>query len=225
MAIDKLLEGPHVSVRALVTSAASSVTDANDSVARRLGAHFADHTGCDRLGAPWVRRPARHVPNLRCAAPGYLQQLVNTIKGDRWRFQEQILDLLRQRGDNDKAEQAKNELARSGRHERDSGILDRLGIDPKDLLGGLGGAAGSRPVKIALATVRRDAAPSRSGTLSGCARRRERLRGDDGASGPLESALSYVPQNTALCRRHRHRSGRATSTSRCKRSSTACRAA
>ena len=55
---------------------------------------------------------------------------------------EQILDMLRQRGDNDKAERAEGELPDKVDPERDSGILDRLGIDPKDLLGGLGGAAG-----------------------------------------------------------------------------------
>jgi hypothetical protein len=55
---------------------------------------------------------------------------------------EQILDLLRQRGDNDKAEQAKNELPDQVDTERDSGILDRLGIDPKDLLGGAAGKLG-----------------------------------------------------------------------------------
>jgi hypothetical protein len=55
---------------------------------------------------------------------------------------EQILDLLRQRGDNDKVEQAKNELPDQVDTERDSGILDRLGIDPKDLLGGAAGKLG-----------------------------------------------------------------------------------
>lgn len=55
---------------------------------------------------------------------------------------EQILDLLKQRGDNDKAEKAKDELPDTVDTERDSGILDKLGMDPKDLLGGLGGAAG-----------------------------------------------------------------------------------
>ena len=55
---------------------------------------------------------------------------------------KQILDLLRQRGDSDKAEQAKNELPDQVDTERDSGILDRLGIDPKDLLGGAAGKLG-----------------------------------------------------------------------------------
>jgi hypothetical protein len=55
---------------------------------------------------------------------------------------EQILDLLRQRGDNDKAEQAQNELPDQVDTERDSGMLDRLGIDPQDLLGGAAGKLG-----------------------------------------------------------------------------------
>lgn len=55
---------------------------------------------------------------------------------------EQILDLLKQRGDNDKADQARSELPDKVDTERDSGLLDKFGIDPKDLLGGLGGAAG-----------------------------------------------------------------------------------
>ena len=55
---------------------------------------------------------------------------------------EQILDLLRQRGDNDKAERANQELPDRVDPERDKGILDRLGIDPQDLLGGLGGMGG-----------------------------------------------------------------------------------
>ena len=55
---------------------------------------------------------------------------------------DQILDLLRQRGQDDKAARAEGELPDKVDPERDSGILDRLGIDPQDLLGGLGGAAG-----------------------------------------------------------------------------------
>jgi hypothetical protein len=52
---------------------------------------------------------------------------------------EKILDLLRQRGDHDKAERADQELPDQVDPERDKGILDQLGIDPKDLLGNLGG--------------------------------------------------------------------------------------
>ena len=55
---------------------------------------------------------------------------------------DKILDLLKQRGDNDKAEQADRELPDTVDTERDKGILDRLGIDPQDLLGNLGGLGG-----------------------------------------------------------------------------------
>ena len=52
---------------------------------------------------------------------------------------DQILELLRSRGDNDKASQAEGELPDQVDTERDAGLLDKLGIDPKDLLGGGGG--------------------------------------------------------------------------------------
>jgi hypothetical protein len=52
---------------------------------------------------------------------------------------EKILELLKQRGDHDKAEQADRELPDNVDPERDSGILNRLGIDPQDLMGNLGG--------------------------------------------------------------------------------------
>lgn len=52
---------------------------------------------------------------------------------------DKILELLRSRGDDDKADQADKELPDQVETERDSGILDKLGIDPKELAGGLGG--------------------------------------------------------------------------------------
>jgi len=52
---------------------------------------------------------------------------------------DKILELLRQRGEHDKAERAGQELPGRVDPERDKGILDRLGIDPQDLLGNLGG--------------------------------------------------------------------------------------
>ena len=52
---------------------------------------------------------------------------------------DKILDLLRQRGENDKAERANQELPDRVDPERDRGILDQLGIDPQDLLGNVGG--------------------------------------------------------------------------------------
>jgi hypothetical protein len=55
---------------------------------------------------------------------------------------DKILELLKQRGDHDKAEKAERELPESVDTERDKGLLDRLGIDPQDLLGKLGGLGG-----------------------------------------------------------------------------------
>ena len=52
---------------------------------------------------------------------------------------DKILELLRSRGDHDKAQQADKELPDQVDTDRDSGLLQRLGIDPQDLLGGLGG--------------------------------------------------------------------------------------
>ena len=52
---------------------------------------------------------------------------------------EQILDFLRKQGDHDKAGQAEKELPDTVDTERDSGILARLGIDPQELIGKLGG--------------------------------------------------------------------------------------
>jgi hypothetical protein len=52
---------------------------------------------------------------------------------------DKILELLRQRGDHDKAGEADKELPDQVDTERDSGLLSKFGIDPKELLGGLGG--------------------------------------------------------------------------------------
>jgi hypothetical protein len=52
---------------------------------------------------------------------------------------DKILELLRQRGDHDKADQADRELPDTVDPDRDRNILDRLGIDPQDLMGNLGG--------------------------------------------------------------------------------------
>lgn len=55
---------------------------------------------------------------------------------------DQILSLLRSRGDDDKADQASQELPGTVDTDRDSGLLQKFGIDPKELLGGLGGKLG-----------------------------------------------------------------------------------
>ena len=52
---------------------------------------------------------------------------------------EKVLELLRSRGDNDKADQADQELPDQVDTERDSGLLSKFGIDPSELLGKLGG--------------------------------------------------------------------------------------
>ena len=52
---------------------------------------------------------------------------------------DKILDLLRQRGDNDKAQQADQQLPDQVDTEKHRDLLDQLGINPEDLLGNLGG--------------------------------------------------------------------------------------
>jgi hypothetical protein len=52
---------------------------------------------------------------------------------------DKILELLRNRGDNEQADQADQELPDKVDTERDSGLLSKFGIDPSDLVGKLGG--------------------------------------------------------------------------------------
>jgi hypothetical protein len=52
---------------------------------------------------------------------------------------EKILELLQQQGKSDQAEQAGRELPDQVDPEADSGLLSKYGIDPKDLMGKLGG--------------------------------------------------------------------------------------
>lgn len=51
---------------------------------------------------------------------------------------QQIIDLLKNRGDHDKAEQAERELPDQVDTDQHSDKLNHLGFDPKDLLGGGG---------------------------------------------------------------------------------------
>ena len=53
--------------------------------------------------------------------------------------EEQILELLRSRGQDDKASQAEGELPEQVDTEKHADLLQRLGIDPGDLAGSLGG--------------------------------------------------------------------------------------
>ena len=52
---------------------------------------------------------------------------------------EQILELLRSRGEDDKAARADGELHDQVDTEQHAGVLQRLGVDPGDLAGSLGG--------------------------------------------------------------------------------------
>jgi hypothetical protein len=52
---------------------------------------------------------------------------------------EKILELLRSRGEDDKAAQADGELPDQVDTEQHADVLQRLGIDPGDLTGQLGG--------------------------------------------------------------------------------------
>jgi hypothetical protein len=54
---------------------------------------------------------------------------------------DQILDLLRSRGEGDKASQAEGELPDQVDTEQHAGLLQKLGIDPGDLIAQLGGGA------------------------------------------------------------------------------------
>lgn len=52
---------------------------------------------------------------------------------------DKILELLRSRGDQDKASQAEGELPDQVDTDRDAGLLQKFGIDPSDLLSQFGG--------------------------------------------------------------------------------------
>jgi hypothetical protein len=54
----------------------------------------------------------------------------------------QIIELLKSRGENDKASQAESELPDKVDPQAHAGLLEKLGIDPKDLLGNLPGGLG-----------------------------------------------------------------------------------
>jgi hypothetical protein len=51
---------------------------------------------------------------------------------------DKIIDLLRERGADDKVSQAQQELPEQVDTEKHKDLLDKLGVDPKDLVGGLG---------------------------------------------------------------------------------------
>jgi hypothetical protein len=55
---------------------------------------------------------------------------------------DQILQLLRDRGDHDKAQNADQQLPDKVDPEQHSDLLGKLGINPSELLGGIGGKFG-----------------------------------------------------------------------------------
>ncbi len=57
---------------------------------------------------------------------------------------DKILELLRSRGENDKASQADSELPDQVDTEQHAGMLQMLGIDPGDIVGALGGGLGGK---------------------------------------------------------------------------------
>jgi hypothetical protein len=62
------------------------------------------------------------------------------MKGAEMEFdKETILSFLREKGESEKADKASQELPDRVDTDRDAGLLGRLGIDPQELLGKLGG--------------------------------------------------------------------------------------
>ncbi len=55
---------------------------------------------------------------------------------------EQIMELLKSRGDRSQADQADSELPDQVDTEKDQGLLSKFNINPQDLMGGLGGKLG-----------------------------------------------------------------------------------
>lgn len=54
----------------------------------------------------------------------------------------QIIEFLKSQGEGDKAGQAESELPEQVDTDKDAGLLEKLGINPRDLLGKLGGLGG-----------------------------------------------------------------------------------
>ena len=52
---------------------------------------------------------------------------------------DKILELLQQQGKGDQADQAEQELPDKVDPERDSGLLEKFGLEPQDVLSKLGG--------------------------------------------------------------------------------------
>jgi hypothetical protein len=55
---------------------------------------------------------------------------------------DQILQILRDRGDHDQAQQADQQLPDKVDPDQHSDLLGKIGINPSEILGGLGGSSG-----------------------------------------------------------------------------------
>jgi hypothetical protein len=55
---------------------------------------------------------------------------------------DQIIELLRSQGDQQKVQQAEQELPQQVDTDRDGGLLAQLGLDPQELIGRLTGGGG-----------------------------------------------------------------------------------
>jgi hypothetical protein len=51
---------------------------------------------------------------------------------------QQVVDMLRERGDHEKADQAEQQLPDKVDHEEHAGMLGELGVNPQELIGRLG---------------------------------------------------------------------------------------
>jgi len=55
---------------------------------------------------------------------------------------DKILEMIKSRGDHDQDDKADSELPDKVDTDKDKGLLAKFGIDPKDLIGGIGGKLG-----------------------------------------------------------------------------------
>ncbi len=55
---------------------------------------------------------------------------------------DKIIEMIKSRGDHDQAEQAKSELPDQVDTDQHQGLLSKFGVNPSDLMGGLGDKLG-----------------------------------------------------------------------------------
>ena len=55
---------------------------------------------------------------------------------------DKVLEKIKSQGDDSKTQQAQDELPEKVDTEKDQGLLEKFGVDPKDLMGGIGDKLG-----------------------------------------------------------------------------------